>query len=248
MSTSAETLDLVQSLGKTIEQIGLEPGEGRDCAYLPGQQAREIAFKYPRQIPGLYHSLMDLNFRRTGHVIYRPACEGCSQCRAIRIPVNEFQPNRSQRRCWKRNSDIRVELSSPSPDREKHALYQRYLDERHEGQMDDSWEALSRFLYDSPLCSVEMVYRVEDRLVGVGIMDVEPRAASTVYFYFDPAEAQRSLGTLNILCAIEWCRQQNLDYVYLGYYVADCRQMNYKTNFRPCEILQPDEQWERLGR
>jgi len=236
MPVSTETSEYTQTLSKTIEQIGLEPDEERQCVYLPGQRAREVAFRYPREIPGLYHSLMDLNFRRTGLIVYRPACRGCNECHAIRIPVREFRPNRNQRRCWKRNHDIQVEVAPPS------------LRDRHQGQMDESWGAFCRFLYESPLHSLEMVYRLKDRLLGAGIVDVEPQAGSTVYFYFDPTETSRSLGTFNILWTLEWCHRQNIDHLYLGYYVADSRQMSYKANFRPCEILQPSGQWQKLTR
>ena len=40
---------------------------------------------------------------------------------------------------------------------------------------------------------------MDKRLVEVGIVDVEPDALNTVYCYFDPILAGRSLGIFNIL-------------------------------------------------
>ena len=39
--------------------------------------------------PGVYHALMDLNFRRLGPVFYRTRCEGCDQCRMLRIRIGD---------------------------------------------------------------------------------------------------------------------------------------------------------------
>ena len=219
-----------------IEQIDLRPGEPHACPYLPDRQARDVAFHVGRLPAGLYHSLMDLNFRRSGHVIYRPACATCHQCQAIRVRSDRFRPDRSQRRCWERNRDLTVGITPPRATLEKHALYQRYLQQRHNGQMDDSYASFRDFLYTSPVDTVEVVYRRDGRLVGVGIIDLDGESASTVYCYFDPEE-RGSLGTYNILWTFEWCRRLGIPWVYLGYQIRDCPQMNYKLRFRPNEVL-----------
>jgi arginine-tRNA-protein transferase len=235
-----------ESLRRAIEQGKLEPGWEHPCSYLPGLSARHQAFIASRLAPGIYHSLMDLNFRRSGSVFYRPACGRCRECRAIRVPVDEFQPSRAQRRCWRRNQDMYVELGEPAPTHEKHQLYRRYLAMRHDRQMGGAWAEFCEFLYDSPVQTIEVTFRLAERLVAVGIVDAEPDALSTVYCYFDPDEPQRSLGVYNVLWTIEHCRRQHVPYLYLGYYVRDCAKMNYKAGFRPCELLGPDGQWRRM--
>ncbi|MBI4579408.1 MAG: arginyltransferase, partial [Planctomycetes bacterium] len=89
---------------------------------------------------------------------------------------------------------------------------------------------------------LEVVYRRGGRLVGVGILDFDGEAASTVYCYFDPDD-RGSLGTFNILWTIDYCRRLDVPWVYLGYHIADCPKMNYKTQFRPNEVLTPDARW-----
>lgn len=135
-------------------------------------------------------------------------------------------------------------LCPPVPTREKHELYHRYLEQRHSGQMDSSWEAFCEFLYCSPVDTLEVVYRREGRLVGVGIVDFDGDAASTVYCYFDPDDSG-ALGTYNILWTIHYCRLIGIPWVYLGYAIRDCSKMNYKTRFQPHEILSPDGEWIR---
>lgn len=201
-----------------------------------------MAFQVRRLPPGLYHSLMDLNFRRSGRIIYRPACDACQQCQAIRVRVDAFEPDRGQRRCRAANRDLTVGLCPPVPTAEKHALYRRYLRERHGGQMDDTWEAFRDFLYTSPVDTLEVVYRRAGRLVGVGILDFDGEAASTVYCYFDPDEPG-SLGTYNVLWSIAYCRVLAIPWVYLGYYIPDCGNMSYKQRFRPNQVLSTEGEW-----
>ena len=59
----------------------------------------------------------------------------------------------------------------------------------------------------------------------------------SIYFFHDPREARRSLGTLNILHLIEAARHRGLPHAYLGYYVDGCRSLEYKATFKPNEIF-----------
>ena len=91
--------------------------------------------------------------------------------------------------------------------------------------MDASKDGFEEYLYRSPIESVEIEYRCEGRLLGVGIADVEPRALSAVYCFFDPEEERRSPGVLNVLTLVEECRRRRLPYLYLGYWVEGSQTM-----------------------
>jgi arginine-tRNA-protein transferase len=188
---------------------------------------------------------MDLNFRRLGPLVYRPRCDACTECRQLRVLVATFRPTRSQRRCVARNRDLSITTGPPRLTDEKLDLYARYLHERHDGQMTGSREELEGFLYVSGIETIEIGYREGERLVAVGIADVEPRCLSAVYCYYEPGLAARGLGTFNILWLLEEARRRGLDHLYLGYYVADAPTMSYKAGFLPCEVLRPDGPWER---
>jgi len=237
-TTAHETL--TRRVRDALARTGPAPDESFPCPYLPGRQARRILLSAVAPLPGLYHALMDSNFRRLGPVFYRPACDGCAECRMLRLVVSDFRPSRAQRRCATRNRDLAVELGEPHPTPEKHALYRRYLETRHDGQMDGSLEEFERFLYDSPIDSVEVAYRLDGRLVSVGIVDREPLAWSAVYCYFEPDLPERSLGVFNVLTLIEECRRHEVPYLYLGYYVRGCAAMAYKASYRPHEVLEAD--------
>ena len=231
-----------QLLARALERIEPHLGDAEPCPYLPGRAARLSLIAPGPLVSGTYHSLMDLNFRRLGPVFYRPDCEGCRECRMIRVEAATFRPSRSQRRCHARNAEVAVASASPRASEPKHALYRRYLERRHDGRMDGSAREFG-LLYSSTIETVEFVYTLRDRLIGVGLADVEPDAMSAVYAYFDPDERRRSLGTFNILQLIAECERRGLRYLYLGYYVRDCGRMSYKSSFRPCEVLAPDGNW-----
>ena len=248
MDDEPTTAERTETVRRAIESSGLEPGTSHRCHYLKDRFARDLAFSASTLPPGVYRSLMDLNFRRSGVIIYRPACEICQQCQALRVPVSAFRPNRTQRRCWKRNRDLTVETCEPVPTEEKHDLYRSYLEDRHDREMGDSWDDFRRFLYESPVQTMETTYRQSGRLIAVGIADVELDAVSTVYCYFDPEFASRSPGVFNVLWTIDHCRRRRISHLYLGYYIRDCKKMNYKTDYQPCEVLDAEGNWRGIGR
>ena len=214
------------------------------CAYLPPKQATEMYGIVRTLAPADYERLMDLGFRRSGHIVYRPVCAGCQACIPIRVPVSTFRPSRSQRRVRRRNQDVVVRIDAPRCTDEKARIFQAYLAHQHDdGAMQGDRDSLEGFLYDSPTQTLELEFRVADRLVGVSIVDVTPNAWSSVYFYFDPAEAHRSLGVYSALYEIEESAARGKRFWYIGYYIRDCRRMNYKSGYKPYELLAPDGTW-----
>jgi arginine-tRNA-protein transferase len=219
-----------------------------DCPYLPERRETVRGLMASAIDGSTYQAFMDAGFRRSGRFIYQPVCRGCAECVPLRVPVSEFTPSTSQRRCSRRNQDLVVSISSPTLTDEKAALYRRYVQQWHHkspSDADDDTESLRAFLYDSPTDSLEFVYRdLSNRLLAVGLCDVTPNALSSVYFYFDPDDRQRSLGTFGALTEIEWCRRNARSYYYLGFLIKGCAAMNYKASYRPHELLGRDGNWQ----
>ena len=59
---------------------------------------------------------------------------------------------------------------------------------------------------------------------------------SAIYTFFDPEADKRSLGTFAILWQIDKARAMGLDYLYLGYWIRDCKKMAYKSEYRPLQL------------
>jgi len=233
------------SLDSLIAMLETQRGEAHRCPYLADREARVCGFVAETLDAELYHRLMDRGFRRSGTFFYRPACEGCRECVPMRVPVGEFRRSRNQERVWRKNGDLRVEVTTPVCTREKWELYARYLKHQHDGTMSDAFEDFERFLYQPCVSTVEFVYRLGRRLIGVSLADRSENSLSSVYCFFDPEHRARSVGTFSALWEIEYAREQGMDHYYLGYFVRACASMNYKARFRPNEVLRDYEHWTR---
>lgn len=191
----------------------------------------------------IYHGFMDAGFRRSGLMLYQPVCAGCRECRQIRVPTARFKPSKSQRRVERKNSDVEVVVRKPNPTREKFDIYQRYVLKWHLHEKPSTWQEFAEFLYEYPSTSIEFEYHLDGRVVAAGLCDVCEASLSSVYFYFDPDFAERSLGTFGAVAEINWARVRGIPHYYLGYFIRECTSMSYKANFRPYQLLGTDGVW-----
>ena len=173
-------------------------------------------------------------------MLYRPECRQCCACESLRIDVSKFAPSRSQRRVQRRCEQlIDVEVGAALVDDERVELFNRHRNQRglrgQDGDVDR--EGYQSFLVDSCGETFEIRYRIEGRLVAVAVCDRAADALSAVYCYFDPDEGRLSLGVFSVLTEINLCRQWQLRFLYLGYYVAASPHMRYKANYLPHERL-----------
>ena len=214
-----------------------------ECAYFPERQARN-AFVDPRRSlnAGQREALMQMGFRRSGPSHYRPVCQDCQACQSTRIDIHRFRPNRSQRRCYKANTDLIASWSVAQFSDERFELYQRYLRERHrDGGMDpEDEEGFRQFLCNEGDSETRhlLIRNSEGELLAVAVADRLLSGYSAVYTFFDPTQNQRSLGRYAVLRLIEACRASHLPWLYLGYYIANCAKMQYKAEYRPQQRLQ----------
>ena len=188
-----------------------------------------------------WEAMLVRGWRRFGPIYFRPRCAGCGECVPIRVPTSTFSPSRSQRRAEKACADLRVEVGSPQVDAERLALYAKWHAMREATR---DWPAseldrdsyLMELAYPHPAAR-EITFRDDGRLVGVALCDRTPRAWSAIYFYYDPDERGRSLGTFDVLWQIAHARALGIPHVYLGFRVLGCVSMRYKAAFRPHELL-----------
>jgi leucyl-tRNA---protein transferase len=176
-------------------------------------------------------------YRRNGNCIYTMHCPGCALCVPIRLRPERFRPNRNQRRVWKKNQDVAVEIAPLTMSRENLSLLQRFLSTRFPAGSSSAESYYSGFFITSISRCFEVRYRVGEQLLGVAIVDGAPSWLNAVYFFFDPEQGWRSPGTLNILTLNHICKTQNIELLYLGYWIDGHVGMSYKNVFRPHELL-----------
>lgn len=219
------------------------------CSYLREQRWQLEYEVVAAMSPAEYLERMRNGWRRFGFTMFRPRCPNCTACRTLRVLVDQFKPNRSQRRVRKLNEEeVRLVIGSPAVSREKLDLYDKY----HAFQTEfKDWplhapKDVDDFVHsyvDNPFPVLEFCYYLGRRLVGVGYVDELPGALSAIYCFYDPDERHRSLGTWNVLSVIDIASQRGIPHVYLGYYVEGCRSLEYKANFVPNQIRLPNGQW-----
>ncbi|MCC7135195.1 MAG: arginyltransferase [Nitrosomonas sp.] len=216
------------------------------CSYLPGRLARSrIVVPHNVPEPLVYAHLIKRGYRRSGFFIYRPECGQCQSCVPVRVPVQQFCTNRTQRRAGKQHQHLLAAWHPLHFNPAHLELYQRYQHARHTGgDMERDDHAQYRdFLLKSNVNSYLVTFHENNQLRMVSIIDQVPDGLSSVYTFFDPDISNASYGTFNILWQIEQCRSKHLPYLYLGYWIADNRKMCYKSNFRPLQVF-VDNQWQ----
>jgi leucyl-tRNA---protein transferase len=228
------------------------------CPYLVGKEERKVFTHLVGERAGeLNNILTQGGFRRSQSIAYRPACEGCRACVSVRVVARDFRPTQSMRRILRRNADIAGEMRIAVPTSEQYAIFRAYLDSRHRdgGMADMTVLDYAMMVEDSHIETRIIEYRRREpgmtgkrqggELVAIALTDVLSDGLSMVYSFFEPDEANRSLGTFMVLDHIARAKSMGLAYVYLGYWVRGSQKMDYKSRFLPQERLMPDG-WERI--
>lgn len=219
------------------------------CPYLPGRFERRLVTELAgRQVGTLHDALSRAGFRRSHGIAYVPVCRGCTACAAVRVLTRDFQPTRTHRRIWTRNSDLVVHERPARATQEQFLLFRAYQQARHGGgemaRMD--FCDYQTLVEDTPVETlIGEVRHPDGTLLGGCLTDRMADGFSAVYSFFDARHDRRSLGTFMILWLIDRAKALDLPFVYLGFWVHNCAKMSYKANFRPIEAFS-SEGWRPL--
>ena len=156
---------------------------------------------------------------------------------------------------------LEVNLEADSCTQEKHDVMLRYQTQIHkdpEGRWSEA--SFKRFLCNGldrkvlkvkgktmKLGSHHMCYRLDGKLVAVGVLDLLPHAVSSVYLFYDPDYQEWDWGKISALHEIALALEKGYEYYYMGYYIHSCTKMRYKGRFEPSYILDPESlEWNPL--
>ncbi len=230
---------------ETLEMIVYDSED--ECPYIPGFTAR-MPLRRPNQ--KLKNSEFDQRLaegdRRYGRYLYRTKCAHCQACQAIRIPVDDFSPSKSQRKTLRKgDAELETIVRQPLIDQEHVDLFNAHSRKKRLNKNDRSLDLKDYHLFLADTCcdTVEFAYFYHRQLVGVSIADRGDSSLSAVYCFYDLDFARLSPGTFSVLKQIEQCQEWGLQYLYLGYFVAENEHMRYKSNYYPHQRL-IDGHWE----
>lgn len=216
------------------------------CSYLETESAQS-AFVHPSypMTPGIYAQLLEQGFRRSGDDVYVPHCQHCNACIPVRIDVHQFIPNRSQKRCLKKNAHTQAIVKPATFEPAHYAMYLRYQTARHgDGSMADASPKDYLAFLGSSWCNTRFVeFSIDNELAGIAVIDQFDKAWSAVYTFFEPKFADYSLGVYAVLWQIEQAKLARREFVYLGFWIKDCAKMAYKNNYQPLQVL-VDNHWQ----
>ncbi|EHY60329.1 Arginyl-tRNA--protein transferase 1 [Exophiala dermatitidis] len=147
-----------------------------------------------------------------------------------------------------------VNLEGDSFSKEKYDVFLKYQLQIHKDPP-SRWkeQAFKRFLCTGldrkilkingktlKLGSYHQCYRVDGKLVAVGVLDLLPHAVSSVYLFYDPEYHHWDFGKISALREIALALEAHYEYYYMGYYIHSCTKMRYKARFGPCYLLDPE--------
>lgn len=213
------------------------------CAYLDDRR-QTTQYKIIDNCSSAYCAgLVERGWRRFGHMFFRPVCADCHACESFKIDVENYLFSKSERRILRKNEDIKMIIQRPQVTTEHLQLFEKYhlhmkdkRDWAHEKVTPRHY--YMSFVHGHGSFGYEVLYYIEDRLIGVDLIDILPDGISSIYFYYDPDFSNRSLGTYSMLQQIKRAQESDLDWIYMGYYVQGCQSLEYKSRYKPYYVLQ----------
>ena len=213
------------------------------------QPLKDEHFVSWEQSPGQMDTLWANGWRHFGPIFYRyrqcltPA--GLRNVQPLRVDADRFALSASQRRVLRKNEDleIRVRTAELLEDR-------RQLFDLHKLRFADNVpNSLEDFLgpapHAGPCQTLELGAFLGDRLLAASYLDVGATGVSSIYAFFDPDEARRSLGTATLIWEILLARRTGRRWHYPGYAYVEPSGYDYKKRFGPMECYDWDG-WQPL--
>jgi arginine-tRNA-protein transferase len=191
----------------------------------------------------LTHDLIERGYRRFGRMYFRPICEDCNECQSIKIDVANYSFSKSERRVIRKAKDLDIYIQTPTLTQEHLELFDKYHHYMHKKKGWNFQKVTPDHYYNSFVIGhedygKEVLYFYKNKLIAIDLIDILQEGISSIYFYYDPDFGDLSLGKLSLLKQIQFAKETDKAWIYLGYYVEDCPSLNYKAAYKPYTTLQ----------
>jgi arginine-tRNA-protein transferase len=164
----------------------------------------------------------------------------------LRLRVDDTTLTKSQRRIWRRNSDLGTRIVPT-----RHCVeYDRLFALHRRRFTNDVPDSLRDFFSENPAeipcLNATFEVRLGGKLVAASFMDIGRESTSSVYGMFDPEHGRRSLGIHTLLLELAYARQLGKRFHYLGYAYTVPSVYDYKKQFLGVESYDWGHGWRLL--
>jgi arginine-tRNA-protein transferase len=158
---------------------------------------------------------------------------------------------------------LKVTLEPDNFTEEKYLLFENYQRiVHHEPSHRISRSGFKNFLCHSPLPrsketmdgrekklgSYHQCYRIDGKLIAIGVLDLLPQCVSAVYFMYHESVHEYGFGKLGAMREIALAEEEGYKWWYAGFYIHSCVKMRYKGDYTPQYMLDPDSySWDLLN-
>jgi arginine-tRNA-protein transferase len=156
-----------------------------------------------------------------------------------------------------------VTLEPNSFTEEKFALFENYQRiVHHEPPHRITRSGFRSFLCSSPLKrhkqtpsggevlllgSYHQCYRLDGKLVAIGVLDLLPHAVSGVYFMYHESIHTWNPGKISAMREAALAAEEGYRWYMMGFYIHSCKKMKYKVDYHPQYVLDPESHtWDLL--
>lgn len=212
------------------------------CPYLDNKKCK-MEYKYIENTSKqLNKELVIRGWRRFGKYYSRPICDNCKECLSLRINAKDYKFSKSNNRVINKNLNTKIILTKPRLTNEHMYLYDKYHrfmeQKRSWKRFDLNFKQYYNLYVDGAFdFGYELDFYINDVLVCVDLIDFLDDGISSIYCFYDPDFSKFSLGKFSLLSEIKLAKNENLKYIYLGYFVKECQSLLYKSDYIPNEIL-----------
>jgi len=203
--------------------------EESPCSYIDGKNWRFTYFFAVDVTAEELDVILSKGWRKFGMYYFKPLCRDCTRCIPIRVKTDELILSKSQRRAVRDCSNVRVEFKELDCRDEIFEIYEDHSLSRF--SKISNYEDFHTSFYTQSCPAMQSEYYIDDKLAGVGFIDVSSNALSSIYFIYRDEYTKFRLGTFSALKEAEYALSLGLKYYYLGYFIENNSKMAYKNNF-----------------
>jgi leucyl-tRNA---protein transferase len=146
----------------------------------------------------------------------------------LRVVLDHFEKDKTFLKLEKLNSKFSIKIQKASITPEKEELFSAYKT-AVTFQTHESLEVLLKNGSDLEIFNtLELDIYDGEKLIAVGFFDVGYNSAAGICSFYDPAYKKYSLGKYLIYQKMMYCKNQQFQYFYPGYFAKGCRAFDYK--------------------